>query len=206
MLLRSRGNRLFVKSLLLLLLLVFPRLAWASAASPMEIIRNGTEKVLSILRQSQTGQAPSLRQREGEILGIVSTYFDFNEMAKRSLGHPWKQQTPEKREEFARLFKKLLFNSYLDRMENYHDQQIIYDSQTIEGNFAIVKTHFITNDENIPIDYRFRQEGGQWKVYDVVVQGISYDENYRAQISSILATGSFDTLLGMLRAKVDRNG
>jgi phospholipid transport system substrate-binding protein len=58
----------------------------------------------------------------------------------------------------------------------------------------------------VPIDYLLQKEDGQWKVYDVVVEGISYDQNYRAQISAILANNSFDTLLGMLRAKVGQHG
>jgi phospholipid transport system substrate-binding protein len=181
-------------------------MSWAAVANPMEIIRDGTDKVLSIIRQSKAGQGPPLRQREGEILGMVSGYFDFDQMAKMALGYQWKQQTPGRREEFARLFKRLLFNTYLDRMENYHNQKIFFDSQKIDGNYATVKTHFVSNGEDIPIDYRLQNEGGQWKVYDVVVQGISYDDNYRAQITSILSRESFDSLLGMLRAKVDRNG
>ncbi|MDA8307862.1 MAG: ABC transporter substrate-binding protein [Deltaproteobacteria bacterium] len=204
MLLRSKTNRFFVNSLVLFILLVFPRVTWAAVASPMQTIRSGTEKVLSILQESKTTPTSSLRQREGEILKVVSNYFNFNEMAKMALGFPWKQQTPEKREEFARLFKKLLFNTYVDRMENYHDQKIYYDSQTIDGNFATVKTHFVSNGQSVPIDYRLQKEGDKWKVYDVVVEGISYDQNYRAQISSILANESFDTLLGMLREKVKR--
>ncbi|MDR3567815.1 MAG: ABC transporter substrate-binding protein [Syntrophobacteraceae bacterium] len=172
----------------------------------MEVIRSGTQKVLSILRESKAGQGPTLRQREGEILTVVSNYFDFDQMSKMALGYPWKQQTPEKREEFARLFKRLLFNTYIDRMENYHNQQIFYDSQTVDGNFATVKTHFLSKGENIPIDYRLQNESGRWRIYDVVVQGISYDQNYRAQIASILSRESFDGLLGMLRAKVERRG
>lgn len=127
-------------------------------------------------------------------------------MAKRSLGSPWKQLSPEKRQEFAQLFKKLLFNTYVNRMENYHDQEIFYDSQKIDDDFAVVKTHFLSQGENIPIDYRLHKEGGNWKVYDVVVEGVSYDDNYRSQIASILSNQSFESLLGMLRQKVERPG
>jgi phospholipid transport system substrate-binding protein len=190
----------------MVILLVLTQLSWAAGTTPMDIIRSGTAKVLSILRESEVGKAPPLKQRENEVLKVVSNYFDFDEMAKMALGYSWKQQSVQKREEFAALFKKLLFNTYVDRMENYHNQQIVFDSQTITGNLARVKTHFINNGESVPIDYLLKQEGAQWKVYDVVVEGISYDQNYRAQISAILANNSFDTLLGMLRAKVGQHG
>lgn len=149
--------------MVVLMLLISSRLTLAAAPSPMEIIENGTNKVLSILHQPKTDQTHPLRQREGEILNVVSTYFNFDEMSKRSLGQAWKQQSPEKRQEFAGLFKKLLFNSYVDRMENYHNQKIIYDSQKIDGDLAVVKTHFIDQNESIQIDYRLRKEGDSGK-------------------------------------------
>ena len=203
-LVQLKENRFFVRPLVLLMLLILPRLTWAAASSPMEVIQSGTDKVLTMLHQSKTGQAPPLRQKEGEILNVVSNYFNFDEMAKRSLGDPWNQQSPEKRQEFAELFKKLLFNTYVDRMEHYHNEKTFYDSQKVDDDFAIVKTHFLHQDENIQIDYRLHEEGGQWKVYDVVVEGISYVDNYRSQIASILANQSFDSLLRMLRQKVER--
>lgn len=203
---RVKGKRFLIESTVVIILLIFPQLSPAAGVTPIDIIQSGTAKVISILRESEMGKAPPLKQREDEVLKVVSHYFDFDQMAKMALGYSWKQQTPQKREEFAGLFKRLLFNTYVDRMENYHNQQIIYDGQTIEGNLARVRTHFINKGESVPIDYLLQKEDGQWKVYDVVVEGISYDQNYRAQISAILANNSFDTLLGMLRAKVGQHG
>lgn len=204
MLLQLKKNRLLLRPLIVLMLLIIPRLTCADASSPMEVIRSGTDKVLSILHQSKTGQSHPLQEREGEILNVVSSYFNFDEMAKRSLGHSWEQQSPENRQEFAKLFKKLLFNTYLDRMEKYHDEKVSYDNQRVDDDFAVVKTHFLSHNDNISIDYRLHKEGEQWKVYDVVVEDISYVENYRSQIASILANQSFDSLLNLLRQKVER--
>lgn len=187
------------------MLLIFPRLALATDSAPMEVIQSNTDKVLTILHQSKSGQAQSLRQREGEILDVVSNYFNFDEMSRRSLGDAWKQQPPEKIQEFAKLFKKLLFNTYIGRMENYHDEKTFYDSQRVDDDFASVKTHFLHQSDNISIDYKLHRERGQWKVYDVVVEGISYVDNYRSQITSILAHQSFDSLISMLRQKVERH-
>jgi len=204
MLLQLKENSFLLRLLVLWMLLIFPRLTLATASTPMDVIQSNTDKVLAILHESKTGQTQSLRQREGEILDVVSNYFNFDEMSKRSLGDHWKQQSPENLQQFAKLFKKLLFNTYLDRMENYHDEKTFYDSQKVDDGLASVKTHFLHQDENISIDYRLHKEEGQWKVYDVVVEGISYVDNYRSQIASILAHQSFDSLLSMLRQKVER--
>lgn len=187
------------------LFLTAPQSLSAASTGPLNVIQSGTEKALEILRASQSGQAPSLRQREAEILGIVDAYFNFDEMAKRSLGRPWKDQSPEKRQEFVGLFKQLLFNTYISRVESYtgSNERVSYDSEKIEGDYALVKTHILlASNQNVELEYRLRLENGQWKVYDVVVEGISFVENYRSQFASILANDSFDGLLKKLREKV----
>ena len=205
----KEGKFFFVLGVLLLL--VSPQFvdgAPAGRQNPMALIQSGTERALQILHESQGRQAPSLRQRKNEILVIVSEYFNFEEMAKRALGRPWKEQTPEKRQEFTQLFKQLLFNTYINRLENYtgSNERVLYDSEKLDGDYALVKTHIITQgNDNISIDYRFHLDEGQWKVYDVVVEGISFVDNYRGQFGSILTNESFDSLLIRLRQKVDQS-
>lgn len=171
---------------------------------PMALVHSGTERVMLILKESRTGQSPSLRGKRDEILAVVSEYFNFEEMAKRALGRPWKDQSPENRSEFVSLFKQLLFNTYVSRLENYSgsNEQILYDLEKLDGNYALVKTHVVyQGSENISIEYRLHMDGGQWKVYDVVVEGISFVDNYRGQFGSILAHESFESLLTRLRQK-----
>ncbi len=211
MLCRSKARKFFFVPGVLLLLFVSPQFICAALpgqSNPMALVQSGTEKALQILHESQRAQAPSLRQRKNEILDIVSVYFNFEEMAKRALGRPWKDQTTDKRQEFAQLFKQLLFNTYINRLDNYtgSNERVFYDSEKLDGDFALVKTHIIyQGNNNISIDYRLHCDGGRWKVYDVVVEGISFVDNYRSQFASILTNESFDSLLGRLRRKVDES-
>lgn len=180
----------------------------AGALGPMGVVKSGTDRALDILKEQQTPQGQKLRQRRGEILQIVDQYFNFQEMARRALGRPWKDQPPEKQKEFVRLFKDLLFNTYVDRVESYTggDERVLYDEERIEGDYARVRTrvsNYKTSD--VQVEYRLRQENGEWKVYDVIVEGISFIDNYRSQFSSILAGESFDSLLDRLRQKVREN-
>ncbi len=194
----------------ILLFLVFSQfigVALPGQQDPMVLIQSGTERAMQILHESQRGQAPSLRHRKDEILVIVNEYFNFEEMAKRALGRPWKEQSPEKRREFAQLFKQLLFNTYINRIENYtgSNERVFYDSEKLDGDYALVKTHILyQGDNNISIEYRLHRDGGEWKVYDVAAEGISFVDNYRGQFGSILANQSFDSLLIRLRQKVDQ--
>ena len=208
MLFRLKEGKFFFVLVVLFLLLVFSQFTCAAAPSqsnPKALIQSGTEKALQTLHESESGQAPSLRQRKNEILNDVNEYFNFEEMAKRALGRPWKDQTLDKRQEFVQLFKQLIFNTYINRLENYtgSKERVFYDSEKLDGDYAIVKTHIIyQGNNNIEIEYRLHRDVGKWKVYDVVVEGISIVENYRSQFSSILTNESFDSLLGRLRQKI----
>ena len=208
----SKTGRFFIVPGVLFLLLVFPYLAGASVpnqSGPLAVIESGTQKALEILHQSESGQAAPLRQRKQEILKIVGQYFNFDEMSKSALGYPWKQQTPEKRQEFVHLFKQLLFDTYVTRLQNYtgSNEKVVYDSQLVNGNYAVVKTHVMyQGNKNVSIDYRLHKTNGEWKVYDVVVEGVSLIVNYRSQFSAILANESFNSLLQKLREKVHQLG
>jgi phospholipid transport system substrate-binding protein len=181
-----------------------------AANSPLELVQSGTDRALQIIRGAHSGTAPSIRERRAEILQIVDEYFDFGEMAKRALGRPWKDQPAQKQQEFVDLFKQLLFNNYVGRVENYTgtNERVVYDEQKVEGDYALVKTRVLDyKNTNVQLDYRLRLMSGQWKVYDVVVEGVSLVDNYRGQFNSILANKPFDSLLGQLREKVaDQKG
>jgi phospholipid transport system substrate-binding protein len=207
-------NKLYFITLRIVLLMVSALLLIASsgfaANSPLELIQSGTDRALQIIRSAHSGTAPNLRERRAEILQIVDEYFDFGEMARRSLGRPWKEQSRQKQQEFVDLFKQLLFNNYVGRVENYTgtNERFVYDEQKIEGDYALVKTRVLEyKNTNVQLDYRLRLINGQWKVYDVVVEGVSLVDNYRGQFNSILANKSFDSLLGQLQEKVaDQKG
>lgn len=197
-------KRFYMLVIALLCFVVAPTLALATV-SPIDVIKSGTDKTLKILDNHPPGKKSDLRAHRGEILNIIDKYFDFNEMAKRALGRPWKDQTPAKQQEFVNLFQNLLFNTYVDRVEGYtsSNEKIVYQGQQIVDRYAIVRTMILNyQNSNISVDYRLALENGQWKVYDVVIEGISLVNNYRSQFSSILSRDSFDKLLQLLREKV----
>ena len=203
---KTSKGKYFAKIAAFLLLAITPQWTMAAAPSnPLGVVQSGTERALEILKASQKGDAPSLRQRKGEVLTVVDEYFNFEEMGKRALGRPWKEQSPEKRQEFIKLFKQLLFNTYISRVESYTgaNEKAYYDSEKLEGDYALVKTHIeLQGNRKVSLDYRLHLENGQWKAYDVVIEGISLVENYRSQFASILTNGTFDALLQKLRDKV----
>jgi len=202
---RSLAHLVFGMLALCVFFLPFPSANAATPASPLTVVQTGTEQALDILRSSQSEGGPTIRQRRDEILTIVDRYFNFQEMARRSLGRAWRDQPPAKQQEFVRLFKDLLFNTYVSRVETYTsgNEQVVFDRQDIDGNYAVVFTRIVNyRNSDVKVDYRMRLDGGEWKVYDVVVEGISFIDNYRGQFTYILARESFDSLLNRIRERV----
>lgn len=198
--------RLAAGMLGLVVFLTYPFLsAKADSPSPLQVIQSGSERGLQIIKSSLFEGGPGLQQRRDEILKIVEEYFDFNELAKRALGRHWKGLAPDKRERYVQLFKQLLFNTYVRRIEASATPTttIRYERQMIEGRYAVVKTRAVgANQPDVEIDYKLLLSGGQWKVYDVIIEGISLVDNYRQQFSSILDSESFESFLKRLSEKI----
>ena len=189
-------------ALLLTLGLVQP--GGTSAGVPTEQIRVTVDQVLRILKDPALNSASAKEARRSELTKAILPRFDFEEMAKRSLGAEWRRRTPAEQEEFIRLFTELLKNTYIESIESYRGDKVIYRNESQDGAYAEVGTKVINDrGEEFTIDYRLNLEGGQWKVYDVVTENISIVNNYRSQFSRILGRSSFAELLRTIREKVN---
>ncbi len=175
----------------------------AAAENPLQAVKSGTDQVIRLLGQ---GGAANEVQR-ARIRTIVNQYFDFSQMAMRALGHHWKQQPPEKQQEFAGLFSDFIFDQYFTRTENATVEKATYGTQQIRGDYATVNA-IITGSrgEDIPLVYHLINRDGNWKAYDIEIAGVSLLSNYRSQFNSILARESFDQLLNRLRQKITGRG
>ena len=173
--------------------------AGAWAGPPTEIARQVIEKALEALKDpASKGEA-----RRQKVKRIVDPYFDYQEMAKRSLGPTWGKLSAGQRQEFVQLFAQLLEASYSDKIEKYAQRvKIDYTGEILDGEYAEVRTVVVRANDRIPLNYRLLQEGGTWKVYDVVIEGVSLVSNYRSQFSRIIHESSYAELVKRLKTKV----
>ena len=123
-------------------------------------------------------------------------------MARLAVGPQWKSLLPEKQEEFTLEFSKLLFNTYVGDIQKYAQQKPTYNHRTINPDYVVVEALVRDQGGSVSLGYYLHLKDGNWKVYDVAVDGMSLLANYRSQFHSILANGSFDSLSMMLRQKI----
>lgn len=190
--------------LVLAVLLVIPLQGYA--ATPMETIETGVNKVIAKL--SQPGFKDQAKDVQiSQLSDLISTIFDFEELSKRTLGREWKKMNPAQQEEFVKLFKGLLQGVYADRLLAYSDQKIIFDKETMlkEGQAEVQSFLQTADGKKIPMFYRLTDKNGSWKVYDVIIEGVSMVKNYRDQFRDILSKDSPEKLLEILRDKVNKS-
>jgi phospholipid transport system substrate-binding protein len=174
------------------------------AGEPTDQVRGAIDRVLEILKKKDLQAKERRAERRTLLREEISKAFDFDEMAKRSLGPAWRQRTPEERKEYVGLFRQVLENSYLGKVEAYQGEKIKYVKDTMEeGRFATVETLIVTaKGQEIPLNYRMMKEASNWRVYDVIIEEISLVNNYRSQFGAILQKSSFQDLLARLREMV----
>lgn len=168
-------------------------------------IREAIEQGIAVVKNPKLAGKGMQAERRARLREAVAPYFDFQEMAKRSLGIYWKDRSPSEREEFIRLYQELLENSYAGKIESYQGEKIVYGKETVDPPYAVVRTGIVTmKGEEIPVNYLLLQEGNRWRIYDVVIERISLVNNYRSQFGSILQKSSFPELIRKLKATVGR--
>ena len=189
--------------LIFAVLLVIPLQSYA--ATPKETVESGVNNLLSTLGDPAFN-AKSKDEQVAELGTQIEKVFDFTELSKRTLGRDWKKMNAEQQKEFVKLFKELLQGVYADRLLAYSDQKVLFDKETmLKKGRAEVQSYLQTSDnKKIPLFYRLTNKSGSWKVYDVIIEGVSMVKNYRTQFRKILAKDSPDKLLEILRDKVNK--
>jgi len=174
------------------------------AGGPTEAIRETTDKIIAILTDPSLKGPDQEPERARQIRKAVDERFDWEEMSMRTLARHWKDRSQSERSEFIRLFGSLLERTYLEKVESYSGEKVLYGDEKVEGDYGLVTVKIITKqDTEIQVQYRLKTKGAAWLVYDISIEGVSLVNNYRKQFSSILARSSYNDLVEKLRSKVE---
>lgn len=195
--------RLFISMASLLALLLSMGGAAAAEPTPTSSVKSTIDEVLAVLSDKAMKAPEKQTERRAKLEEIIGGRFDYEEMAKRTLPTQWKTLKTEQQKEFVSLFQQFLANSYAGNVDGYSGEQVEYGKERLKGDFAEVQTKVVSPKVQIPLDYRLLKKNGEWRVYDVVIDGVSLMKNYRGQFARIIDSDSFETLLEKLRTKTD---
>jgi phospholipid transport system substrate-binding protein len=174
--------------------------AWGM--TPTEEVRRTVDEVVRIVADKDLKKPQNEQKRRKALKAAIGQIFDHAEMARRSMGQNWKELTPAQQKEFIDLFATLLENSYAGKIESYNNEKIVYLKETVDGDYAEVKSRIVTaKHDEFSLDYRLMRTGDPWKVYDVVIEGVSLVSNYRSQFNKIVKSQGYPELARKMKAK-----
>jgi len=172
------------------------------AGEPLELAKSATDRALAVLRDPKLKAPDKKQERVEQLKQIVNPIFDFDEMARRTLGAHWRRRSAADQEDFIRLFRAFLEHIYADRIDLYENERIVFGRETIDQDYAEVESKVLGNKgEETPVIYRLKRTSGTWKIYDAIVENISLVNNYRSQFDRVISKSSFDELKKMLKEK-----
>ena len=186
------------------LVLCFPALSLAG--KPTEQIKETTDKIISVVSDPSLKGPEKDEERKKLIRQFANERFDWEEMSRRSLAQHWAERTDEEKKEFVDLFGKLVERTYLEKVEGYSGEQVVYENERVKGEYGLVKVKIVTQKQvEIPVLYRIKNKEENWLVYDISIEGVSLINNYRTQFRSNISRSSYNDLVEKLKAKIDED-
>ena len=176
----------------------------AETGSATEAMKGTIDQALQVLRDESLKAPEKARERVEILENIIAKRFDYKEMGKRTLGKHWRKLSEADRDEFVSLFQHFLSRTYAGNVEGYSGEQVEYLKERKKGDFAEVQTAVTSEKSTISIHYRMLKGSNAWKVYDVVLDGVSLVKNFRSQFGRIIEAESVEGLLERLRTKTAR--
>lgn len=189
---------------LLVALLLPVSSAFAQEESPDALVKKVTEDVLAVVRQDKDILNGNTRKVIELVEIKVLPHFNFQRMTALAMGREWNKASPEQKKRLSEEFKTLLVRTYSNALTGYKEQTIRYKPTRMPGGDAdvVVKTEVLQpGGKPIQLDYSLEKQPEGWKVFDVVVAGVSLVTNYRDTFNQEVRANGVDGLIQMLANK-----
>lgn len=193
---KARTERAIVLSALAVLLIG----GTAAAQTPSQVVDGLASQVISVLQNGQLDTA----QKRTRVEEIAYGAIDFPTLSKLVLARNWAKFSPAQRASFEQQFRQHLSMTYGRNVDNYKNEkvQILGERPESRGDVT-VQTKILRGGgiEDVVVDYRLRKRDGQWRIIDVIIEGVSLVSNFRSQFQDIVSHGGPDHLLALLTEK-----
>ena len=189
-----------IKRVLLLIACFFTTIALAGTDGPVEMLEQTSQQMIAALKKNheQIQKDPTVVYGMAE--KIILPHVDITAMSKLALGREYWQQTNERqRKQFGAAFADLLIRTYSTALASYSNEQIRF--KPLRGDASehkriqVDSVIYQKGGPAIPVSYRLFNKQGQWKVYDMTVDGVSMIQSFRSQFAATINQEGIDGLL-----------
>jgi phospholipid transport system substrate-binding protein len=179
-------------------------MAFAQDSEPEALVKKITTEVLAAIKSDKDLAAGNREKAVKLAEEKILPYVDFEEATRLAVGRGWKEATPEQRKKLVAEFRSMLVRTYSNAIGTYEGQTMkVQPSRVKPGeNEATVRNQFVRpGAKPVLIDYSMRKTDSGWKIYDIVVEGVSLVLTYRSEFDAVVKQDGVDGLIKRLGQK-----
>jgi phospholipid transport system substrate-binding protein len=187
-----------------LALLLLSAAASAQPVAPDVLVKTVTLEVVELIVKDKEIRAGDRSKLIGVIEAKVLPHFSFVSMTSLAVGQGWRKASAEQKSRLAEEFKTLLVRTYASALAAYSDQKLDFRplrAKPTDTDVTVQVRVLQTGAQPVPIDYSMEKTAAGWKVYDVMVGGVSLVANYRTEFANVVRSSGIDGLIASLAAK-----
>jgi phospholipid transport system substrate-binding protein len=193
-----------MKKFLLLILTLLMSMSIFAAEAPDLFVRKISDEVFEILKTDKDLKAGNKEKAYKITEEKILPYFDFDRISKLVLGKAWPAASKEEQEAFKKEFKTMLVKTYGSALLKFKDQTLNYKPTRFQPSDeeVLVKTEILKSGAPpLPIDYMLEKDGDSWKVFDIIIEGVSLVTNFRGQFGNEIKQNGIASLISKLAEK-----
>jgi len=177
---------------------------FAQDLGPEELVKKVTAEVMEALKNDKQLASGDRRRAIKLAEEKVLPHVDFEESTRLAVGRAWAKATPEQKKKLTQEFRNMLVRTYSNAIQPYEGQQMkVMPVRMKPGDTeATVQNQFTrAGAQPVKIDYSMRKTDAGWKIYDIVVEGVSLVLTYRSEFDAVVKQDGIDGLIKRLAQK-----
>src|SRR5437868_14541590 len=179
----------------------------AQEVQPDALVKNVTLEVIDLIRSDKEIQAGNRQKLIQLIDAKVLPHFNFSAMTALAMGQSWNKANPEQKKRLTEEFRTLLVRTYASALAAYSEQRFDFRplrAKPTDTDVTVQVRVLQPGAQPVPIDYSMEKTAAGWKVYDVMVGGVSLVANYRTEFNNVVRESGVDGLIKNLATKNHR--
>lgn len=192
-----------VKTAIFVLCMLVNGAVFAAEQNPQQLVRETTEHVLDHIEKHRAELLKDPDSIYGLINESILPHFDFRRMTQSTVGRHWRKATDDQKQRLMEEFQQLLIRTYAVALLHFSGERVEFLPVRLDpkATRVMIPTMVDNNGPKIPINYRLQLEDGGWKVYDLIIDGVSLVSNYRGSFRSVIGRQGIDGLIDSLASK-----
>jgi phospholipid transport system substrate-binding protein len=198
------SRRTLASALVAMLALGLAPFAPAEELAPDQLVKNVTLEVVDLIAKDKDIRAGNRAKLIELIDAKVLPHFNFAAMTALAMGQSWNKATPEQKKRLTEEFRTLLVRTYASALAAYSDQKFDFRplrAKPADTDVTVQVRVLQPGAQPVPIDYSMEKTAAGWKVYDVMVGGVSLVANYRTEFNNVVRESGVEGLVKNLNAK-----